>query len=143
MSAASLGGSRHALIVANSAYEDETLRQLRAPSRDADELARVLGAPEIGGFDVEQARNEPAHILRRRIARFFAERNVGDLLVLHISGHGVKDEDGSLYFATSDTDSHQLDATAIAADFLNRQMARSRSKSMGCSREAGGRGPSR
>jgi len=42
----------------------------------------------------------------------------------------VKDEDGSLYFAASDTDSRQLDATAIAAEFLNRQMAKSRSKSI-------------
>jgi hypothetical protein len=130
MTPADLTGSRFALIVANSAYEDETLRQLRAPSRDADELARVLGDLEIGGFEVEQSRNEPAHVLRRRIARFFGDRSAGDVLLLHLSGHGVKDEDGSLHFATSDTDAQHLDATAIPADFLNRQMARSRSKSI-------------
>ncbi len=125
-----LTGSRFALIVANSAYEDATLRQLRAPSRDADELARVLGDPQIGGFDVKQSRNEPAHLLRRRIAEFFSDRSPGDVLLLHLSGHGVKDEDGSLHFAASDTDAHHLDATAIPAEFLNRQMARSRSKSI-------------
>jgi hypothetical protein len=125
-----LTGSRYALIVANSAYEDARLRQLRAPSRDADELARVLGDAEIGGFEVEQSRNEPAHLLRRRIALFFGDRSTGDVLLLHLSGHGVKDEDGSLHFATSDTDAQHLDATAIPADFLNRQMARSRSKSI-------------
>jgi hypothetical protein len=125
-----LAGSRHALIVANEAYVDATLRQLRAPSRDAEELARVLGAPGIGGFQVDQSTNEPAHLLRRRIATFFADRQLGDLLVLHLSGHGVKDEDGNLYFATSDTETDQLDATAIPAEFLNRQMARSRSKSI-------------
>jgi len=122
--------SRYALIVANSDYQDQTLRRLRAPSRDAEELARVLGAAEIGGFQVEQSTNEPAHLLRRRMAKFFADRNLDDVLLVHLSGHGVKDEDGSLYFAASDTDSRQLDATAIAAEFLNRQMAKSRSKSI-------------
>jgi hypothetical protein len=122
--------SRSALIIANSTYADTTLRRLRAPSRDADELARVLGSGDIGGFTVDRALDEPAHVLRRRIADFFADRATGDLLVMHLSGHGVKDEDGSLYFAAADTDASQLDATALSAEFLNRQMARSRSRSI-------------
>jgi hypothetical protein len=122
--------SRFALVVANSTYDDPTLRQLRAPSRDAEELARVLGDPAIGGFTVEQSTDEPQHMLQRRIARFFSDKERDDILLLHISGHGVKDEDGNLYFAAADTESDHLDATGVAAEFLNRQMAKSRSRSI-------------
>jgi hypothetical protein len=46
-------GQRLALRVATSAYTDPALRQLRAPGHDADQLAEVLGDPQIGGFDVQ------------------------------------------------------------------------------------------
>jgi hypothetical protein len=36
---------REALIIAADRYEDPKLRALRAPARDAQELARVLGDP--------------------------------------------------------------------------------------------------
>ena len=42
--------------------------------------------------------------------------------------HGVKDEDGELYFATADTRLRRLGATAVAAEFVNRRMNRSRSR---------------
>ena len=46
-------GSRLALVVATSTYTDPGLRQLRAPARDADDLAQVLADPGIGDFTVE------------------------------------------------------------------------------------------
>jgi hypothetical protein len=44
---------RLALLIATSDYNDPDLRQLRAPGRDAAELAALLGDPRIGGFDVQ------------------------------------------------------------------------------------------
>jgi Caspase domain len=121
---------RYALIVATDAYEDERLRRLRAPAHDAEALARVLRDPEIGGFDVQLLANEPEALLRRRIAAFFSERSRDDLLLLHFSCHGLKDDGGQLFFAASDTEVAQLDASAIPAEFVSRQMARSRSNSV-------------
>ena len=43
-------GRRLALLMATSAYSDPDLRQLRAPGRDASDLANVLRDPRIGGF---------------------------------------------------------------------------------------------
>jgi hypothetical protein len=40
----------------------------------------------------------------------------------------VKDEDGELYFAMADTRLRRLGATAVAADFVNRRMSRTRSR---------------
>jgi uncharacterized caspase-like protein len=117
---------RYALIVANDLYEDVTLRKLRAPARDAAALRRVLSNPLIGDFDAEVFANEPEHLLRRRLHAFFDDRAPDDLLLLHISCHGLKDVDGELYFAARDTEVARLDATAVPAEYVVRQMKRTR-----------------
>jgi Caspase domain len=120
--------ARSALIVASYQYDDPGLRRLRAPVRDAEALARVLGDREIGDFDVRTLLNEPEYVIREAVAEFFADRRPDDLLLLHFSCHGVKDEGGELYFATINTKLRLLGATAVAADFVNRCMSRSRSR---------------
>jgi hypothetical protein len=119
---------RYALIVANATYRDEKLSRLRTPTRDAEELARVLNDPEIGDFAVQLAIDEPEAVLRRKVATFFADRGRDDLLLLHFSCHGLKDDSGQLYFAAPDTEVAHLDATALSAEFVSRQMTRSRSR---------------
>jgi hypothetical protein len=119
---------RYALIVANGTYSDAKLSRLRTPTRDAEELARVLRDPAIGDFEVELAVDEPEAVLRRKIATFFADRGRDDLLLLHFSCHGLKDDSGQLYFAAPDTEVAHLDATALSAEFVSRQMTRSRSR---------------
>ena len=47
---------------------------------------------------------------------------------MHFSCHGVKDEGGELYFAMANTLLSRLGATAVAAEFVNRRMNRSRSR---------------
>jgi hypothetical protein len=121
-------GTRSALIIACDDYTDPGLRRLRAPARDAEALARVLADPTIGGFEVDVVSNQPEWRLRRAIGAFFAGRSRDDLALLHFSCHGVKDDSGQLYFATTDTELANLDATAVPADFVNRHMSRSRSR---------------
>jgi Caspase domain len=120
--------TRSALIVASSRYSDRKLRRLRAPTHDAEQLAEVLANPEIGAFDVVVLFDKPEHVVRRKLATFFGDRGRDDLLLLHFSCHGVKDEDGALYFAAADTDLEHLDASAVSAEFVNRLMTRSLSR---------------
>jgi Caspase domain len=121
-------GTRSALIVANSEYADPGLRRLRAPASDARALESVLHDPGIGSFDVRTLLNAPAYEASLAIEEFLADRQPDDLLLLHFSCHGVKDEDGELYFAMANTTLRHLAATAVAADFVNKRMARSRSR---------------
>jgi Caspase domain len=121
-------GGRYALIVAVANYYDSKFQQLRAPAADADRLAAALGAPAIGDFEVDVTRDEEEPHLRRRIARFFANRVPEDVLLLHFSCHGVKDDRGTLYLAAPDTEIDLLDATGISAGWLNEQIDRSRSR---------------
>jgi uncharacterized RDD family membrane protein YckC len=95
---------------------------------DAQALARVLQDPRIGGFEVRTLLNEPAYKVNEAVEEFFADRRPDDLLLLHFSCHGVKDEGGELYFAAANTKLRRLGATAVAADFVNRRMNRSRSR---------------
>ena len=118
----------HALVVATARYDDPKLQQLRAPAADAEELANVLGDPEKGDFDVEVVVDETHAHLTRAIARFFRDRSPQDLLLLHFSCHGVKDEDGELYLAATDTDLNLLSATGISATWLNERISRTRSR---------------
>ena len=123
-----MDGTRSALIVASDQYTDPGLRRLRAPASDARALAAVLRDPGIGGFEVRTLLNEPAHVVNLAVEEFFADRRPGDLLLMHFSGHGIKDEDGELYFAAANTVLGRLGATAVAAEFVSRRMNRSRSR---------------
>ncbi|MGW3173838.1 caspase family protein [Streptomyces sp. NPDC001153] len=119
-----MGESRHALIIANDAYEDQGLKKLRAPGLDADALSAVLRNPQIGDFEVDVLRNASAQDMKTRIEAFFKDRRRDDTLVLHFSCHGIKDESGELYFAASDTRLGLLDATTTPAYFVHRCMSR-------------------
>jgi sugar lactone lactonase YvrE len=119
---------RHALIVATAEYTDPKLQQLRAPAADAETLATVLRDPAKGNFVVDVLVDEHYASLTRRIASFFRDRHPNDLLLLHFSCHGVKDERGELYLAAADTEIDLLSATGVSAAWLNDQISRTRSR---------------
>ncbi|MBM7789686.1 caspase, EACC1-associated type [Tenggerimyces flavus] len=121
-------GTRDALVIANAHYDDPGLTRLRSPSRDADELANVLGDGAIGGFQVDKLVDADERSIRRRIATFFADRDRDDLLLLHFSCHGVKDTHGRLHLATRDTDLSMLGATSIPASFVHDALSQTQSR---------------
>ncbi|HEY7391330.1 MAG TPA: caspase family protein [Bryobacteraceae bacterium] len=123
--------TKSALIIASYQYQHPELRQLLAPARDAESLARVLGDPAIGGFEVRTLINEPSYKVSGEIEGFFYNRKPDDLLLLYFSGHGIKDFDGRLYFATTDTqlvDHNVRRTTAVSSQFVNEVMGNCRSK---------------
>jgi hypothetical protein len=125
-----VSGQRKALIVANDEYEQEGLQHLLAPAADAEALRRVLGDPRIGDFAVQVVRNQPAHVIQAQIEELFAESRSEDVLLLHFSCHGLKSESGELFFAAANTRPNRLGSTAIPADFVQRCMQSSRSRSI-------------
>jgi hypothetical protein len=121
-------GSRRALIVANAAYDDAGLAGLVAPAGDAAGLARVLADPEICGFDVDMVVDGSSADVRRAVDDFLSDRERADLLLLYFSCHGLKDEQGRLYFAARDTRRTRLPSTAIPAGFVNDLLLACRSR---------------
>jgi hypothetical protein len=123
-------GRQRALIVANDEYEHEGLTRLRSPSADAEALAKVLGDRRISEFDVEVVHNETAHTVQARIEDLFAESTREDILLLHLSCHGLKNDSGELFFAARNTRPDRLGSTAVSADFVQKCMRASRSRSI-------------
>jgi formylglycine-generating enzyme required for sulfatase activity len=120
---------KFALIIANTEYTDPGLAQLTAPGKDAEKFARVLNSPDIAAFDdVIILFNENASKANETIDYFFSLKKPDDLLVLYFSGHGVRDEYGSLYLAVKNTNRARLRSTAIKSDFIREAMDQSRSR---------------
>jgi hypothetical protein len=115
-------GSRIALLIATSAYSDPDLRQLRAPGRDAADLAEVLTDAQIGCFKVKTLIDVASAEMQEGIEDFCADRNPDDQLVIYLSCHGVLDNNGRLYYATVNTRRERLAATAVAATWLNERL---------------------
>jgi hypothetical protein len=125
-----MAGARKSLIVANDLYDHDGLAHLLAPEADAEALAGVLGDPAIGDFQVRVVRNQPAHVIREEIEELFSDSRTDDVLLLHFSCHGLKGDSGELFFATRNTRPNRLGSTAVSADFVQRCMRTSRSRSI-------------
>src|SRR5258706_6116522 len=120
---------KYALIIGNTEYIDPGLAQLTAPGKDEEDFARVLKDQEIGAFDdVNILLNQSEPVVRGAIDEFFDQKRPDDLLVLYFSGHGVRDELGSLYLAVRNTIRSRLRSTAIKSDYIREAMDQSRSR---------------
>lgn len=120
---------KFALIIGNTEYTDPGLAQLTAPGKDAEDFGRILEHQEICAFDeVNILINENAPTAWEAIDEFFARKRPDDLLVLYFSGHGVRDEYGSLYLAVKNTSRDRLRSTAINSSFIREGMDQSRSR---------------
>jgi Tol biopolymer transport system component/uncharacterized caspase-like protein len=119
---------RRGLLVATYDYQDPGLRRLAAPAHDAQALAEVLRNPDIAGFDITVLLNEPHYVVGEAIGRFYAECAHEDLALLYFSGHGLKDDEGLLYLAMTNTRHDQLLFTGLPAAQVSAAMDRSASK---------------
>jgi hypothetical protein len=122
MPVSAITGRRLALLIATSDYGDPALRKLRAPGRDASELAVVLSDPQIGSFEVQTLINAPSGEVQEKIGEFCADRRSDDQLLIYLSCHGVLDDSGRLYYAATNTRRQREAATAVAATWLNERL---------------------
>jgi formylglycine-generating enzyme required for sulfatase activity/uncharacterized caspase-like protein len=121
--------AKYALIIGNTEYSDSGLAKLNAPGKDAEDFARALKSVELAAFDeVVVFVNENVFTLNEAIEEFFTNKRPDDLLIFYFSGHGVRDESGSLFLAVKNTNRAKLRSTAIKADFVRELMDQSRSK---------------
>ena len=123
-----------ALLIGVSEYEPG-LNLLPAAVKDLDAMKEVLLHPGMGGFaksDVVVLKNPKRQEMEESIETLFANRHRDDLVLLFFSGHGIKDDAGRLYLATSKTrktpQGDLVRSSAVPANFVHENMSRSRSK---------------
>jgi hypothetical protein len=117
-----------ALIIATSKYSEATLSALQSTQIDAEGLSQALSDRRIGDFSVTQCLNAPCQTWREQIEELFADAKHEESLLLYISGHAIKDRDGRLYFAASDTRLNRLIATGVASTLIQDASNNSRSQ---------------
>ncbi|OKA04759.1 caspase [Amycolatopsis regifaucium] len=118
------------MIIANGEYDNPGLSALRSPAADAEALAEVLADRNISEFDVQVVRDETAHVIASRVEDLFADSAPDDVLLVHFSCHGLKSESGELFFAARNTRPERLASSAVPADFVQRCLRMSRSRSI-------------
>ena len=113
---------RAALLVATQRYQDPSLSELMGPDQDVEALASVLRDPRIAGFHVQVLIDEPHYVVGQSIGEFYRDRRRDDVALLYFTGHGVKDDEGRLYFGMNNTRRDDLLFTAISAEQINSAM---------------------
>jgi len=121
-----------ALLIGVSEYEPG-LNPLPAAVKDIEAMRRVLQDPEMGGFDqVKTLANPDRQTMASEIELLFGGRAKDDLVLLFFSGHGIKDDASTLYFASRNTQKSDkgdlIRSTALETRFVHDIMNDSRAK---------------
>jgi ABC-type phosphate transport system substrate-binding protein/uncharacterized caspase-like protein len=122
-----------ALLIGVSDYE-AGLPSLPGTQADIRAMQRVLTS-RMGEFDDVQLLSNPdstqMHVAIESL--FLEDRHKDDLILLYISGHGYRDEEGYLHFVSSTTQLRKtpgqiFTSTAVAASSIHKYMSGSRSR---------------
>ncbi|MEO0536487.1 MAG: tetratricopeptide repeat protein, partial [Cyanobacteria bacterium P01_A01_bin.123] len=119
-----------ALLIAVAEYRAD-FESLAAAENDLWAVQRVLQLPEAGGFAADAVKtliNPGPQKMREELEGLFANRRKDDLLVLYFSGHGVTDDRGNFYLASTATQRDRIKTTAVSARLILELMEDSRSK---------------
>ncbi|MBB2947447.1 putative caspase-like protein [Actinoplanes lutulentus] len=112
--------------MATSRYQDAGLPRLRAAATDAAGLAEVLGDPVLGAFAGTVVENGSHAQISRSIDDFLSARRSVEVALIYLSGHGLLDDAGRLYFAAEDTQRDRPLSTAISWNWLTDVLDRCR-----------------
>lgn len=121
-------GKRLALIVWFTKYTDSRLNALSFSDADGWLLKQILNDPEIGQFDDTNCLLNPSiKEVHLAVQKLFSDSFPPDVLLLYVIGHGVVNESGDVYLATTDTNIDKLQKTAVSAQYITNEMDRCQS----------------
>jgi len=121
-----------ALLIGVSEYE-VGLNPLPAAVKDVVALERILKDSEMGDFDeVKILTNPEPQAMQYEVETLFTSCSRDDFVLLFFSGHGIKDDENNLYFATRITKKlpkgNLIKSTAVPAKFIHDVMNGSKAK---------------
>jgi hypothetical protein len=120
---------RHALLIANSDYNDPRLNGLTAPSEDVVQLRNVLIDPQIGEFETAKIVNNSALVqIQKDIQNFVANRDKDDVVLIYFTGHGLLDDDGKLWLALAESTPENAEIGSLEANKVTRALDRCASR---------------
>jgi formylglycine-generating enzyme required for sulfatase activity len=120
-----MAGKRLALLIANAEYRHPELQKLNAPQDDVRALETLLERPDIGRYQTQVLIDATKWGMEMAIAQLLADSERDDTALVFFAGHGLKHQNGKLYFAAIDTNPEYLGPTAVSAGWLTEQMQNS------------------
>lgn len=118
---------RIAVLIGNGKYDDPALRNSEGPEKDVRSLARVLGNPKIGQFEVSTLIDQEYLKVRQKVASVAKECTENDLLLIYYGGLSFKNQE-KLYLPVAGTEINLAYATALDCDFLLETFSRSKAR---------------
>lgn len=112
------GSRQRALILGVNTYNDAKIPSLNYALRDGGRFAETLAsargnAPNFEKIEFLKDRRATPDSILETARSLLDGLGPQDHLVLFLAGHGLRDEAGKFYFATSDTDLADIGATAL------------------------------
>jgi hypothetical protein len=90
---------------------------------DAARFAKLLQNPDLGGFDTRIVNNATLIAVQRSLHDTLARADADDLIIVYLSGHGLKDLFGRFYLALPETDLSALPATSLSGRYIREQIS--------------------
>jgi hypothetical protein len=120
-----------ALLVGIGHFDQSNFQVLSSPEQDVNELRELLRHPQIGASrksDVTTLNDPTVRELRNAIEIICSNRQPHEVVLIYISGYGIVDDRGQLYFPCRDTHLDRLDHTAYPSAELLASMEACRSQ---------------
>ncbi|MEU4310935.1 caspase family protein [Streptomyces rochei] len=114
--------AKTALLISSGNYDDSRLRDLPSSVPDAARLAKLLTNSDLGGFETRIVNNATLITVQRSIHDTLTRADADDLVIIYLSGHGLKDLFGRFYLALPETDLSALPATALSGRYIREQI---------------------
>ncbi|MEU8991656.1 caspase family protein [Streptomyces sp. NPDC048558] len=114
--------AKTALLISTGSYDDTRLHDLPSSVPDAERLAKLLGNPDLGGFETRIVNNATLISVQRSLHDTLTRADADDLVIVYLSGHGLKDLFGRFYLALPETDLSALPATALSGRYIREQI---------------------
>ena len=90
-------GNKFALLIGVEAFSDPGIPSLRGVTKDINKLGKLLNNRQRSEFKVESLRNPSFVQSRKAISKISQQAQVNDVVFSYYSGHGVLDQQQSLY----------------------------------------------
>ena len=114
---------KRALILSCGNYTNSGLRPLPSFRPDAERIDGLLANTKIGQFETQLLLDPNLVEAQSAIYEILNSCSHSDLIILYLSGHGLKDAFNRFYFAVPDTDPSRLPATALSGRYIREQIA--------------------
>ena len=112
-------GTRYALIIDVTRFDDPFYADLAGPVPETGELAKVLADPKVGGFSVTSLVNESSERIQDALTTFFDARRPQDTVLLDMCGLAVKDSEFGLHYVVTDSARDDLETMIPGYFFRN------------------------